>query len=253
MPEARSWTGKTLEAGEFNFEVTGTGLATAVKASNTADGKVDFGQIASWNGVEDKTFTFEVGEVNDGKKGYTYDGTKYTVKVKATFDNATKSYSYALEEGTSKDVTIDAATGAISLPKDSFQNKYTKAAGSLSLAGSKKLDGKTLEAGEFNFEVTGTGLATAVKASNTADGKVDFGQIASWNGVEDKTFTFEVGEVNDGKKGYTYDGTKYTVKVKATFDNATKSYSYALEEGTSKDVTIDAATGAISLPENSFT
>ena len=203
--------------------------------------------------MEDKTFTFEVGEVNDGKKGYTYDGTKYTVKVKATFDNATKSYSYALEEGTSKDVTIDAATGAISLPKDSFQNKYTKAAGSLSLVGSKKLDGKTLETGEFNFEVTGTGLATAVKASNTADGKVDFGQIASWNGVEDKTFTFEVGEVNDGKKGYTYDGTKYTVKVKATFDNATKSYSYALEEGTSKDVTIDAATGAISLPENSFT
>ena len=245
--------GKTLEAGEFNFEVTGTGLTSAVKASNTAEGEVNFGQIASWNGVEDKTFTFEVGEVNDGKMGYTYDGTKYTVKVKATFDNATKSYSYALEEGTSKDVTIDAATGAISLPKDSFQNKYTKAAGSLSLAGSKKLDGKTLEAGEFNFEVTGTGLATAVKASNTADGKVDFGQIASWNGVEDKTFTFEVGEVNDGKKGYTYDGTKYTVKVKATFDNATKSYSYALEEGTSKDVTIDAATGAISLPENSFT
>ena len=245
--------GKTLEAGEFNFEVTGTGLATAVKASNTADGKVDFGQIASWNGVEDKTFTFEVGEVNDGKKGYTYDGTKYTVKVKATFDNATKSYSYALEEGTSKDVTIDAKTGAISLPRDSFQNSYTKAAGSLSLAGSKKLAGKTLEAGEFNFEVTGTGLTSAVKASNTAEGEVNFGQIASWNGVEDKTFTFEVGEVNDGKMGYTYDGTKYTVKVKATFDNATKSYSYALEEGTSKDVTIDAATGAISLPENSFT
>ena len=245
--------GKTLEAGEFNFEVTGTGLTSAVKASNTAEGEVNFGQIASWNGVEDKTFTFEVGEVNDGKKGYTYDGTKYTVKVKATFDNATKSYSYALEEGTSKDVTIDAATGAISLPKDSFQNKYTKAAGSLSLVGSKKLDGKTLETGEFNFEVTGTGLTSAVKASNTAEGEVNFGQIASWNGVEDKTFTFEVGEVNDGKKGYTYDGTKYTVKVKATFDNATKSYSYALEEGTSKDVTIDAATGAISLPENSFT
>ena len=245
--------GKTLEAGEFNFEVTGTGLTSAVKASNTAEGEVNFGQIASWNGVEDKTFTFEVGEVNDGKKGYTYDGTKYTVKVKATFDNATKSYSYALEEGTSKDVTIDAKTGAISLPRDSFQNSYTKAAGSLSLAGSKKLAGKTLEAGEFNFEVTGTGLTSAVKASNTAEGEVNFGQIASWNGVEDKTFTFEVGEVNDGKKGYTYDGTKYTVKVKATFDNATKSYSYALEEGTSKDVTIDAATGAISLPENSFT
>ena len=250
---SKKLAGKTLEAGEFNFEVTGTGLTSAVKASNTAEGEVNFGQIASWNGVEDKTFTFEVGEVNDGKMGYTYDGTKYTVKVKATFDNATKSYSYALEEGTSKDVTIDAKTGAISLPRDSFQNSYTKAAGSLSLVGSKKLDGKTLETGEFNFEVTGTGLVTAVKASNTADGKVDFGQIASWNGVEDKTFTFEVGEVNDGKKGYTYDGTKYTVKVKATFDNATKSYSYALEEGTSKDVTIDAATGAISLPENSFT
>ena len=101
--------------------------------------------------MEDEEFTFEVSEVNDGKKGYTYDGTKYTVKVKATFDNATKSYSYALEKGTSENVTINATTGAISLPRDSFQNSYTKAAGSLSLTGSKKLTGKTLEAGEFNF------------------------------------------------------------------------------------------------------
>ena len=59
-----------------------------------------------------------------------------------------------------------------------FTNSKYEAAGSLSLAGSKKLDGKTLEAGEFNFEVTGTGLTSAVKASNTAEGEVNFGQIA---------------------------------------------------------------------------
>ena len=138
LPEARSWTEKTLEAGEFNFEAIRTGLTSAVKASNTAEGEVNFGQIASWNGEWKTKRSFEVGEVNDGKMGYTYDGTKYTVKVKVTFDNATKSYSYALEEGTSKDVTIDAATGAISLPKDLPEQVY-ESSRKPEFAGSKKL------------------------------------------------------------------------------------------------------------------
>ena len=217
------------------------GTENGVKSINASqnDGIKSFGNIKY---TEAGIYTYEVTEdSSNAETGITYDNSiwKVTVNVPEGFETPTVTYSNGKD--TPNTVTAE------------FTNSKYEAAGSLSLAGSKKLDGKTLEAGEFNFEVTGTGLATAVKASNTADGKVDFGQIASWNGVEDKTFTFEVGEVNDGKKGYTYDGTKYTVKVKATFDNATKSYSYALEEGTSKDVTIDAATGAISLPENSFT
>ena len=217
------------------------GTENGVKSINASqnDGIKSFGNIKY---TEAGIYTYEVTEdSSNAETGITYDNSiwKVTVNVPEGFETPTVTYSNGKD--TPNTVTAE------------FTNSKYEAAGSLSLAGSKKLAGKTLEAGEFNFEVTGTGLATAVKASNTADGKVDFGQIASWNGVEDKTFTFEVGEVNDGKKGYTYDGTKYTVKVKATFDNATKSYSYALEEGTSKDVTIDAATGAISLPENSFT
>ena len=217
------------------------GTENGMKSINASqnDGIKSFGNIKY---TEAGIYTYEVTEdSSNAETGITYDNSiwKVTVNVPEGFETPTVTYSNGKD--TPNTVTAE------------FINSKYEAAGSLSLAGSKKLDGKTLEAGEFNFEVTGTGLATAVKASNTADGKVDFGQIASWNGVEDKTFTFEVGEVNDGKKGYTYDGTKYTVKVKATFDNATKSYSYALEEGTSKDVTIDAKTGAISLPENSFT
>ena len=217
------------------------GTENGVKSINASqnDGIKSFGNIKY---TEAGIYTYEVTEdSSNAETGITYDNSiwKVTVNVPEGFETPTVTYSNGKD--TPNTVTAE------------FTNSKYEAAGSLSLAGSKKLDGKTLEAGEFNFEVTGTGLTSAVKASNTAEGEVNFGQIASWNGVEDKTFTFEVGEVNDGKKGYTYDGTKYTVKVKATFDNATKSYSYALEEGTSKDVTIDAATGAISLPENSFT
>ena len=86
------------------------------------------------------------------RKAMTSDGTKYTVKVKATLDNATKSYSYALEEGTSKDVTIDAATGAISRQRIPSRTSIRKQLEAWCLAGSKKLDGKTLEAGEFNLK-----------------------------------------------------------------------------------------------------
>ena len=217
------------------------GTENGVKSINASqnDGIKSFGNIKY---TEAGIYTYEVTEdSSNAETGITYDNSiwKVTVNVPEGFETPTVTYSNGKD--TPNTVTAE------------FINSKYEAAGSLSLAGSKKLAGKTLEAGEFNFEVTGTGLTSAVKASNTAEGEVNFGQIASWNGVEDKTFTFEVGEVNDGKKGYTYDGTKYTVKVKATFDNATKSYSYALEEGTSKDVTIDAATGAISLPENSFT
>ena len=217
------------------------GTENGVKSINASqnDGIKSFGNIKY---TEAGIYTYEVTEdSSNAETGITYDNSiwKVTVNVPEGFETPTVTYSNGKD--TPNTVTAE------------FTNSKYEAAGSLSLAGSKKLDGKTLEAGEFNFEVTGTGLTSAVKASNTAEGEVNFGQIASWNGVEDKTFTFEVGEVNDGKMGYTYDGTKYTVKVKATFDNATKSYSYALEEGTSKDVTIDAATGAISLPENSFT
>ena len=217
------------------------GTENGMKSINASqnDGIKSFGNIKY---TEAGIYTYEVTEdSSNAETGITYDNSiwKVTVNVPEGFETPTVTYSNGKD--TPNTVTAE------------FINSKYEAAGSLSLAGSKKLDGKTLEAGEFNFEVTGTGLTSAVKASNTAEGEVNFGQIASWNGVEDKTFTFEVGEVNDGKKGYTYDGTKYTVKVKATFDNATKSYSYALEEGTSKDVTIDAATGAISLPENSFT
>ena len=134
-----------------------------------------------------------------------------------------------------------------------FVNTEYTAAGSLSLRGSKKLTGAELKAGMFKFNLTGTGLEEAVEKLNGADGKIDFGTIASWKGTEDKEFTFNVSEVNDSQPGYTYDGKVYTVNVKAAFDNSSKTYSYVLEEGTTDGVTIDEKTGAIALPEKSFT
>ena len=145
--------------------------------------------------MEDEEFTFEVSEVNDGKNGYTYDGTQYTVKVKATFDNATKSYHYALEEGTTDGVVINRTTGAISLPENSFTNKYT-ATGYTTLTATKTLTGRSFQSGDnWTFTVTASPatapmpehpvITTSATSGNSET--LDFGKI---NYTLDKVGTY---------------------------------------------------------------
>ena len=237
---SKSLTGTELKDNMFEFQLSGD----AEKTVKNAGTKVDFGTIESWTGTDDKEFTFEVSEVNDGKAGYTYDGKTYKVKVKATYSAETNTYSYTLEKGTTEGVTISG--GKISLPDKSFQNSFEAASGSLSLEGSKSLTGTELKDNMFEFQLSGD----AEKTVKNAGTKVDFGTIESWTGTDDKEFTFEVSEVNDGKAGYTYDGKTYKVKVKATYSAETNTYSYTLEKGTTEGVTISG--GKISLPDKSF-
>ena len=146
-----SSTYKELEEGQFTFTLTASdnnamaeipnpmpegaedGVATA---SNAADGSVDFGDMV-FQFVGDYTYT--VTEVNDGKPGYTYDDTEYTVTVSVT-DNA---------DGTlSAEVSYDPEEAA-------FKNTYKSEKTTLDeLDGWKQLTGKPLDQGEFKFEIS---------------------------------------------------------------------------------------------------
>ena len=208
----------------FKFDLTGTGLEEAVEKLNGADGKIEFGTIASWKGTEDKEFTFNVSEVNDSQPGYTYDGKVYAVNVKAAFDNSSKTYSYSLEEGTTDGVAIDEKTGAITLPEKSFINTYYEE-GSANLKATKDFSGTTWKDETFRFVLTAGKAEGSEAASPMPEGTVDgsktvtvtkdsktaeFGNIVY---VNNGTYNYQIHEVNDGQVGITYDGTVWNVQV----------------------------------------
>lgn len=78
-------TGKQLQSGEFNFELTGSN-GTSKTATNDASGIIAFNGISL---AAAGTYTFTVKEINTGKPGYTYDSSVKTATVVVVADGET--------------------------------------------------------------------------------------------------------------------------------------------------------------------
>ena len=162
------------------------------------------------------TFNYTIREVNDGAAGYTYD--EHEIKVTVTVvDNG---------DGT---LTATASYDG----ETTFTNTY-KAEGEVQFENiSKTVEGKELEEGQFNFQLTDVDNNVIETVSNDAEGNVAFSAIAYTEADAGKTFTYQITEVNDGQLGYTYDATVYTVTVTVT-DNGdgtlTCEYVYTAED-----------------------
>lgn len=182
---------KTLEADAFRFTATQTSgpkdvaavlsSAKTVENNTNADapntGSFDFGALTF---AQPGTYTFEVREEQDGKGGYTYDGTVYTVTFTVTDNN----------KG-GLDVTRAITAGGKAVQAIAFTNTYEPATVSTetlgSISGAKSfvdIDGKaydyTLKGGDFTFELVGgrNGAADHVdRATNKADGSIAFEPI----------------------------------------------------------------------------
>ena len=196
---------------------------------NDADGNVTFDEIPyvlkaeiDENGsyvYTDETGSYEytVKEVNDGKAGYTYDDTIYTVNVEVTDagdGNLTVTPKYHSSKAVSADETVEAMT---------FNNIYT-ASGEIVLDATKSLTGQTLEENQFTFEAKqvnekGEAVTDGYKetASNDAGGKVIFPIIKY---EKSGTYFYQITEVNDQKPGYEYDESIYLVTVEVKDDDA---------------------------------
>ena len=196
---------------------------------NDADGNVTFDEIPyvlkaeiDENGsyvYTDETGSYEytVKEVNDGKAGYTYDDTIYTVNVEVTDagdGNLTVTPKYHSSKAASADETVEAMT---------FNNIYT-ASGEIVLDATKSLTGQNLEEKQFTFEAKqvnekGEAVTDGYKetANNDAGGKVIFPIIKyEKSGI----YFYQITEVNDQKSGYEYDGSIYLVTVEVKDDDA---------------------------------
>lgn len=224
--------GRKLEKQQFSFTLKPVDKApmpkgddgqelSSVTIENDKDGKVEFGPITFTSDGTDseaasKTYVYKITEKNTGDVCYEYDDAEITAVVKVeSKDHKLKVTSVQYE----KSAKVGDESGS------TFVNKYKEPeAAKLVLGGTKTLTGKELSNGQFTFKLTPRGDAPGEvqEVKNKADGTFEFAPIIiqetkdnfGWaNSEEGKTFTYRVEEVNDAKKGYTYDDLPITVKV----------------------------------------
>lgn len=215
--------GRDLKEGEFEFELVkvkddGSDGEVVASTENDDAGNVVFGKLS----VDAKgRYKYRIRE-KAGKDGSViYDKTEYDLDVVAT-DDTDGNLSCQVVYGT-PDHVVPTFTNNIKTPEGSFKVEATK-----------KLEGRKLKEGEFEFELVeveaddsdGDVVATA---KNDADGKISFGKV-ELKGAGERSY--RIREVKGGKPGVAYDGNEYGLTVKAT-DNGdgtlTCSIAYANE------------------------
>lgn len=215
---------KELELNEFAFELRAVDYApngnVVTKAKDTpmpeediivrnkATGLFQFGVITY---EQPGTYAYEIREVNEGKKGYTYDDAVKTVIVTVT-DNQNHELV----------ATVDGVMDSQGNPLVVFTNEYVPSATKATIGGTKKLSGRDMTVdgsgkGEFEFALldsTGQEIDTATNVSEGAESAFAFDEI-----TYDKagTYRYTVIEKNTRVSGVKYDlETAYTVEVTVT-------------------------------------
>ena len=180
--------GKTLEADAFTFQLIAPD-GTIKEAKNDAEGNIKFPTVKFSN---EGTFKYQIKEVNDNKPGYTYDDS--VLEAEVTVANV---YGQKIASVKYKD------------SKKEFTNSYAAKEAKLQLEAKKVLNGKAIEAGQFEFELkeNGTVLHTV---SNDANGKIQFPELTF---TKEETRTFTIAEKAGDVAGVEYDPNAYEVKV----------------------------------------
>ena len=179
--------GKDLEADKYEFELK-EGDKVVATAKNAADGTVTFKEI-EYAAVENHTYT--ISEKAGSEGGVTYDTATHEVTVNVT-DNG-------------QGQLVAAVTGN----NPTFTNTYKAASAKATITATKVLNGKTLEAGKYEFELK-EGDKVVATAKNAADGTVTFKEI-EYKVAGNHTYT--ITEKAGSEAGVTYDTAKHEVKV----------------------------------------
>jgi len=180
--------GKTLEADAFTFQLIAPD-GSVTEAKNDAEGNVKFPAVKFSN---EGTFKYQIKEVNDNKPGYTYDDS--VLEAEVTVANV---YGQKIASVKYKD------------SKKEFTNTYAAKEAKLQLEATKVLNGKAIEAGQFEFELKENG-AVLHTVSNDANGKIQFPELTL---TEEKTYTYTISEKAGDVAGVEYDPNAYEVNV----------------------------------------
>ena len=180
--------GKTLEADAFTFQLIAPD-GSVTEAKNDAEGNVKFPAVKFSN---EGTFKYQIKEVNDNKSGYTYDDS--VLEAEVTVANV---YGQKIASVKYKD------------SKKEFTNTYAAKEAKLQLEAKKVLNGKALEAGQFEFELKENGKVLHT-VSNDANGKIQFPELTF---TKEETRTYTISEKAGDVAGVEYDPNAYEVKV----------------------------------------
>ena len=213
--------GRTLKDGEFSFvlkDATGKVLQTK---TNDASGKVAFDALTYKNN-EVGIHKYTVEEVAGSEAGMSYDPMNAEVTVTVTKDGHTLTATKALPTDTE------------------FNNTFTPGSTRAQFNFTKKLEGKTLEADAFTFELLENGTVIQTK-KNDIHGNIQFDAISY---ATEGTHTYTVREVVGADTDIDYDSMTIAVKVTVTKDITTGLLSAKTEmiasggEATGTDDTI---------------
>ena len=195
---SKALAGRALKDGEFSFvlkDANGTVLQTK---TNNASGVIAFDDLTFTN-AQVGTHKYTVEEVQGSEAGVQYDTMKAEVTITVT-----------------KDGHVLKAVNT--LPADTeFNNTFTPAATQAQFRFTKRLEGKTLEANAFTFELLENGNVIQTK-QNAADGSIQFDPI-SYATVG--THTYTVREKAGTDTNIDYDSMNAVVTVNVTKDAQT--------------------------------
>lgn len=195
--------GRDLAEGEFEFqliEINADGSeSVAATGKNAADGTVALNPVTY---TAPGTHSYELREVTGTAGGVTYD--KATRRVRTTVTdagNGTLTVKHELVDAEGNPTGDDSVT---------FTNGYEAAPVTLKLGAAKVLKGAELKAGQFSFEFKSRDGKVMSTAKNAADGSVTFDALTF---KQAGTYTFTVGEVDDGQAHVTYDRAVHKIVV----------------------------------------
>lgn len=195
--------GRDLAEGEFEFQlvelVADGSESVAATGKNAADGTVTLSPVTY---TAPGAHSYELREVAGTAGGVTYDRATYRVRTTVTdAGNGTLAVRHELADAEGNPTGGDSVT---------FTNGYEAAPVTLKLGAAKVLKGAELKAGQFSFELKGRDGKVMSTAKNAADGSVTFDALTF---KQAGTYTFTVGEVDDGQAHVTYDKAVHKIVV----------------------------------------
>ena len=178
--------------------------------------------------------------------GHDVDGNKLIYSVRELQD----STELPLKEGAEVVVGENNYVVSYDADKTHVTNTHTPAgAASVTLGAKKVLEGKTLEAGKYSFELKKEDGTVVETATNAADGTVTFASI-SYDESQVGTHKYTISEVAGSEPGVTYDTTVQEVEVKVEKVSATELKATASKEAKDlvfKNVYTPAGSASVTL------
>lgn len=209
----------TMADGDFQFEIEPSASnpqpdpITKQVVGNVAAGDITFADKAEF--TQEGTYVYTVHEVDGNRAGINYDTSVYTITVVVTDNEVTAKLEAEVTVEKNGEPVASGLNGIV------FENGYDPSETTALIYGQKNLlgDHKDLEAGEFTFKIEaadGTPMPAADTVTNEVTGLFQFGVITY---ETPGTYEYTVSEVVEGKTGYGYDETPYTVTVEVTDEN----------------------------------